>query len=85
MTVGLTFVQLVVAFAESLSKRGKEFDVEILTAKEGINPVTKQFIDMYPGLDEKQARAYIVHLMAILDIIVSNNDAITKSLPLAKA
>ena len=84
MAIGLTFNQLLATFAESLDKRDKELDVEILTAKEGFNPLTNQYLEkyrkMFPELTEKQSLAFVVYLSAILDTIVCNNDAIAKSI-----
>ncbi len=81
MTVGLTFRQLLTAFFESLNERSNKFDREILTAEVGLNPITKQYLNMYPELTDTQARAYVIHLQAILNTIVLNNEAIAKLLP----
>jgi hypothetical protein len=83
MAIGLTFRQLLTTFTESLDKRDKELNTEILLAKEGFNPSTKQYMDeyrkMFPDLTEKQSLAFTVYLSAILDTIVRNNEAIEKS------
>ncbi len=81
MTIGLTFRQLLATFTESLAKRSDEFDAEMMTAEVGVNPKTKRLMELFPMSDENQSRAYIIHLMALLDTMVSNNDVIAKSLP----
>ena len=84
MTIGLTFRQLLIDFAESWDKRDKQLDVEILTAKEGLNPDIQQFSSlyrkMYPELTEKQTMSYVIFISALLDTIVRNNEALAKSI-----
>ena len=72
----LNVPQFIYEFALNNYSSGKQPDAEM-----GLNPTTKQLMELFPMGDKKQSRAYIVHLMAILDIMVANNDAIAKSLP----
>ena len=85
MTIGLDFGQLLDVFGASLAKRRSEIEVEHLTSEMGLNPITKEEMERIQeqyNISGEQTLQYTQFVLAFIDTIVSNNEAISKTLNL---
>jgi len=80
MTVGLTFRELLDEFGKAYENRLKKASVELMTSDIGLNPSLKQETERIKklGITETQALSEAIYLQAIIDMIVKNNEAISK-------
>jgi hypothetical protein len=83
MPIGLTHVELQTAFLDCFDKRMRQSDVELTTADMGLNPLTKtelERIQKQYGFSNTLALRDISIVMAVIDTIAINNEAISKSI-----
>jgi hypothetical protein len=83
MTVGLTFKELLNVFGDSSIKRLKEAHVELMTSDMGFNPVTKHELERVQeeyGFSAIETVREGCVILAILDTIAKNNEAISKAI-----
>lgn len=85
MPIGLTSEQLFNIFLACFTKRQTELTATVLTADVGINPQAKSLLDnfrkQYPNTDIMQLATAINTIMAFMDTIAHNNEAISKVTP----
>lgn len=85
MPIGLDANQILSVFVESFNKTQNRIDVEKLTADMGLNPKTKELIEL---LRSKMSNIPFDQLMIALSVafaiaegIVANNEALAKVIP----
>ncbi len=83
--IGLTSEQLLINFLDFTEGHLGQLTGELEAIAAGESPETakklKELYEKIPGLDVQQAKAIASILMALMDIIVSNNEALGKVIP----
>lgn len=85
MTIGLNDSELFSTFINSFQKSQTHFSIEKETADMGINPDTKELLARWqkqmPELGVESKAVIFAFILAIGDMIVANNEAISKVIP----
>lgn len=83
MAIGLTHKELQTVFLGCFDERMKQASVELMTSDMELNPITKtklESVQKQYGFSDTLALRDISIVMAVIDTIAINNEAISKSI-----